>query len=163
MRFALFAALCLLSATLPAAAHAATRGATVLDAVTARELAAVMAEFGYDVELKDEDGPVLVTRRAETKFTIRFYGCDNNPDVFRRICGDAQFRSSYNAPDAALLNLMNKWNNEFRFGKAYVNADGRPTVEMMVNLDGGVTKSYLRSLLKWWGLVLRDFEKHIGW
>jgi len=163
LRIAQVAALLLLSAAIPVAAHAATRGATVIDAITARDLAAVMAEFGYEVELKDEEGPMLVTRRGETKFTIRFYGCNKNPDVFRRICGDAQFRSNYNAPDAASLNMMNKWNNQFRFGKAYVNTDGQPTVEMMVNLDGGITKSYLRSLLKWWGLVLRDFEKYIGW
>ena len=163
LRFVLAIALSLLSTAFAAAGHATTRGATVLDAVTARELAAVMAEFGYDIELKDENGPALVTRRGETKFTISFYGCDKNPDVSRRICGDAQFRSSYNLPDAASLNLMNKWNNEFRFGKAYVNGEGRATVEMTINLDGGVTKSYLHSLLKWWGLVLRDFEAYIGW
>lgn len=144
---------------------AATRGATVLDAVNAREVAAVMAEFGYEVELEVDDGgdPVLLSKVGETRFTIGFYGCNENPDAFRRICSDAQYRASYDHPEAASLNLINSWNRDFRFGKAYVDSRGQPTIEMMLNLDGGFTKGYLRMFLKWWKIVLRDFEKHIGW
>lgn len=152
-------------AAMPRGAEAATRNAAVLDAVSAWEVAAAMGEFGYEVELEtDNQGdPFLVSRVNDSTFTIGFYGCNKNPDVYKRICSDAQYRASYNHSEGASLSLINSWNRDYRFGKAYVDSEGQPTVEMMLNLEGGFTKSYLRVFLKWWALVLRDFEKHIGW
>ena len=163
MKLSPAAMLCLLSLAAAPAAQAITRDATIVDKVTAPELAEIMKGSGYEVELKSDDDPYLVAKRTGTKFFVNMYGCDRNPDPHKRVCDDAQFISSYNAPDAASPNEMNKWNSNYRFGKAYVNAEGKPTVTLMMNLKGGATKSYLRAMLKWWSLVLRDFETHIGW
>lgn len=165
MRFLRVFILLLALAAIPGAAGAAVRNDAVLDAITGKEFAALMAEFGYDVKLeKDDSGdPYLVSTKGDTSFVVIFYGCDKNKDALKRVCGDVQFRSSYEAPEAASLNRMNKWNTDFRFGKAYVDDDGDPTIEMVLNMSGGVTTSYIRNILKWWGIVVRDFEKHIGW
>ena len=147
------------------AAEAASRNDTVVDSITGKEFASLLAEFGYDVEVdKDDQGdPYFITSTNGTNFVVIFYGCDKNPSSIKRVCGDVQFRSSYEAPDAASLDRMNNWNRDFRFGKAYVDADGDPTIEMVVNMTGGVTRSFVRNTLKWWTIVLRDFEDHIGW
>jgi hypothetical protein len=165
MRYLRVFVLLLAVAAISGAADAAPRNDTVIDAVTGKEFAALMAEFGYDVKLeKDDEGdPYLVSSKGETSFVVIFYGCDKNKDTFKRVCGDVQFRSSYEAPEAASLSRMNKWNTDFRFGKAYVDDDGDPTIEMVLNMSGGVTASYVRNILKWWSIVLRDFEDHIGW
>lgn len=163
MRFAPAAILCLLSLAATPAAQAITRDAKVVDKVTARELAELMRESGYEVELKQGDDPYLAAKRAGTSFHVFMFGCDRNPDPYKRVCDDAQFSASFNAPNAATPMAMNKWNNGYRFGKAYVNDDGQPTITIMMNLEGGATRSYLRSLLKWWSTVLRDFQTHIGW
>lgn len=146
-------------------AGAATRKDTVVDSITGKEIAALLAGFGYDVEVDEDDqgDPYFITSKNGTNFVVIFYGCDKNPSSIKRICGDIQFRSSYEAPAAASLDRMNNWNRDFRFGKAYVDADGDPTIEMVVNMSGGVTPSFLRNTLKWWTIVLRDFEDHIGW
>ncbi len=146
-------------------AEAASRNDAVVDAVTGKEFAALLAEFGYDVEVDEDDqgDPYFITSKNGTRFVVIFYGCDKNPSAISRVCGDVQFRSSYEAPDAASLDRMNNWNRDFRFGKAYVDSDGDPTIEMVVNMTGGVTPSYVRNTLKWWTIVLRDFEDHIGW
>lgn len=165
MRYIRVFVLLLAAAATIGAADAATRKEVVVDAITGKEFAALMAEFGYDVKLeKDDEGdPYLVSAKGETSFVVIFYGCDNNPATFKRICGDVQFRSSYESPEAASLSRMNKWNTDFRFGKAYIDGDGDPTIEMVLNMSGGVTASYVRNILKWWSIVLRDFEDHIGW
>ncbi len=165
MRYLRVLTLLLVAAATTGTAGAAARNEIVIDAITGKEFAALMAEFGYDVQLeKDDEGdPYLVSSKGDTSFVVIFYGCDKNPDALKRICGDVQFRSSYEAPEAASLPRMNSWNTDFRFGKAYVDVDGDPTIEMVLNMSGGVTASYVRNILKWWSIVLRDFEDHIGW
>ena len=154
-----------LAALSVAPATAATRSDSVIDAITASEIAAIVTESNYDVEVKTDNhgDPYLVSERNGTKFIILFNGCNKAPDPLERICGDIQFRSGYTLPSAASLERMNQWNSDFRFGKAYLDEDGDPTIEMVVSMSGGVTRAYVRNMLKWWEIVLGDFEAHIGW
>ena len=41
-----------------------------------------------------------------------------------------------------------------RFGKAYLDLDGHPTIEMNVNLSKGVSRENLDDTLDWWREVL---------
>jgi hypothetical protein len=53
--------------------------------------------------------------------------------------------------------MMADWNREKRFGKAYLDQDGDATVEMNVNLHGGVSLANLEATIDWWRLILDEF------
>ena len=49
-----------------------------------------------------------------------------------------------------------------RWGRAWLDSDNDPWVDMTVNLKGGITAANLDDTASWWWSVLRDFEDHIG-
>ena len=51
------------------------------------------------------------------------------------------------------------WNRDARFGRAYLDRDGDPVVEMDVDVSRGATTEALASNLESWRLVLREFSK----
>ena len=48
-----------------------------------------------------------------------------------------------------------------RFGKAYLDKDGDATIELNVNLRGGVCNANFDETVGWWSTVLREFLTHI--
>ncbi len=63
-------------------------------------------------------------------------------------------------PDDLTDAMMADWNREKRFGKAYLDGDGNATVDMSVNLHGGVTRANLDDTIDWWRLVLVEFDDY---
>ena len=51
------------------------------------------------------------------------------------------------------------WNRDARFGRAYLDKDDDPVVEMDVDVSRGATTEALASNLESWRLVLREFSK----
>ncbi|NRT57212.1 YbjN domain-containing protein [Sphaerotilus uruguayifluvii] len=103
---------------------------------------------------KDASGdPRIIGRINGIKYGIYFYGCTNGEN-----CVDIQFLSSWSGASVSQSD-MNDWNRTRRFGKAYLDREGDPVLEMSVNLDQGVTKENLEKTFEWWSRITTQFKK----
>lgn len=150
----------LLSAIL---ALAAAQGApSLLSSHDPETLVRFLQEEGYRAQLtRDRTGdPMIRSASGGTGFSIMFYGCKSN-----RQCADLQFQAAWDFeqghPSAALIN---QWNAERRFTKAYLDKENDPVLEMDVLFTGGrMGREAFAEHLAAYTDGLAAFEKHVGW
>ena len=109
---------------------------------------------GYGSAMLDVDGvgdPKISGRIGGQPYDVFFYGCDDGG----KNCSSLQFTTWYGGtrPGAEVLS---DWNNENRFGTAYLDRDGDLAIDMDVNLFGGVTRRNLDDTFDWWRVVLDE-------
>lgn len=120
----------------------------------------LMQEHGLPVShATHPDGtPELHSRVDGLQFRILFYACDPRP------CETIQFTTGFDLERRMPAARINDWNRERRFGKAFVDAEGDPFVEMDVNMYGdGVGRRNFEDTLDIWRQVLNDFRGYIDW
>ncbi len=148
--------------TAPAASHAALARLKMVRAQDPQSLVADLQANGYAAELGvDKVGdPMITSSVAGTKFQIFFYNCTNHAQ-----CATVTFHSGYDMPDNSTpLDLMNDWNRSKRFGRAYLDKETDPILEMDVDLDdGGEAPLLFIDNIEFWAGILSDFEKRIGY
>jgi hypothetical protein len=103
--------------------------------------------------------PMIKTSIAGTTFQVFFYNCTNHTE-----CATVQFHSGYSLNNKPSLEHINEWNTSQRFGRAFLDKEGDPILEMDVDLDdGGLSVLLFQDNLEFWDSVLGKFEKHIGY
>ncbi len=115
-----------------------------------------MQQMGFLATMdKDDDGdPLISSRISETRFHIYFYGCVENVE-----CSSIQFVAGYDLDEDFALDLMNGWNEENRWTKAYLDDEGDPIMEMDLYLGGGgVSRENFEEWLDLWRRLVEDFE-----
>ncbi len=138
-------------ASVPAAAQTvqATRPETVVKA---------LQEAGYRATVsKDKDGdPIVKSGAAGVDFSVLFYNCTEHKD-----CKTVQFYAGF-VKKGLSLDTMNKWNAEHRFGRAYLDDEKDPRIEMDLDLDkGGMSSALFQANITTWESLLGDFQKAI--
>src|SRR5215213_8348834 len=147
------ALLALVSAASPA-------GAQLVRAQDPQSVIKAMQGSGYLAELTvDREGdPMIRSGASGTNFQILFYNCTNH-----RECATVQFHVGYDLKAAPSLERINEWNATQRFGRAYLDKESDPILEMDVDLDdGGVSPLLFIDNLEFWTSAMGRFEKHIG-
>jgi hypothetical protein len=128
--------------------------------VTAADTAKILEiarGFGSAELETDSDGaPVIRGRMDGRRYSVLFYGCENGAD-----CTTVQFLTWMTAP-ADPLGTVNRWNRDFRFGKAHVDAEGDIVIEWDVNLWGGVSPRNLDDTFDWWRSVMARLDEVFG-
>jgi hypothetical protein len=92
-----------------------------------------------------------------TDITILFFGCEDNAN-----CKSLLFKVGYDLEDGTTLQVVNAWNAENLFGRAYLDEEQDPWIEMPVNLFEGVTRENFEDTFDWWDVVVGQFEDHIN-
>ena len=122
-------------------------------------VAAVLKGQGLTVEMtKDNDGdPLIRSSFGENQgFSVYFYGCTNHLH-----CTTMQFYAGFKESKADTTKI-NEWNRTKRFGRAYIDTDGQPAVEMDVDLDdGGMSKALFIDNLEFWQALMKAFPDFI--
>jgi hypothetical protein len=116
---------------------------------------------GYSARVgTDKVGDPMITSGASgTNFQIFFYNCTNHLQ-----CATVQFHSGYDLSTPVSLERINEWNSSQRFGRAYLDKENDPILEMDVDLDdGGLAPLLFIDNIEFWTSVLGRFEKHIGY
>jgi hypothetical protein len=127
----------------------------LVDATQPQRVLEVAKGFGSATLEKDSKGDPKITGRIDgTAYTVFFYGCVNNKD-----CDNIQFYSAWNASGKYSLRQINEWNRTKRWGKAYLDNDDDPVLEMEANLDFGVSTKNLEDTFDWWKVTLKTFKK----
>lgn len=123
-------------------------------------LADAMRDHGYRAELTtDGQGdPRIKSATAGINFSVYFYGCTDG-----RECDAIQFSAGFDLETGSDAPAMNDWNKRKRFGKAYIDDENDPYLEMDLNFEGGMTRDNFRDNLVLWDSLVGDFKTHINW
>jgi hypothetical protein len=62
----------------------------------------------------------------------------------------------------ANVNTVNEWNKSKRFGRAYIDGDGDPCVELDFDLEGGVTDENIKVWFDTVTAIQRSFRAHVS-
>jgi len=100
--------------------------------------------------------PKIVGRMDGTRYAIYFFGCDDS----HKGCRSIMFRAAWNL-DGLGYSYINEWNRTKRFGKASLDSENDPVIEMNINLDHGVTVENLDDNFDWWRVILSGFIEYL--
>ncbi|HEX8225592.1 MAG TPA: YbjN domain-containing protein [Allosphingosinicella sp.] len=144
-----------------AAAWAVPAQAANVRAQDPQSVVSALQKAGYAAKLgTDKVGDPMVTSGVSgTTFQIFFYNCTDH-----KACATVQFHSGYDLKTSIGLDRINEWNRSQRFGRAYLDKENDPILEMDVDLDdGGVSELLFIDNIEFWTSILGNFEKHIGY
>lgn len=155
MKIHAFALAAAIAASSPAAAEALVRAQDPQTIVDALQDAGYTAKLGVD---KVGD-PMVTSAYSGTTFQVLFYNCTDHKE-----CATVQFHSGYDFDHVLPLETLNEWNRSQRFGRAFLDKENDPILEMDVDLDdGGLTPLLFIDNIEFWTSVLPKFQKHIGY
>lgn len=128
----------------------------IVDATNPEVIVELARGFGSaNLEVDSEGDPMIVGRINGTLYVIYFYGCEEGQS-----CREIQFAAAW--ADAEMdKDGVNLWNEETRYGKAYIDFEGDPVLEFTVNLFEGVTRANLEDTIDWWKVALTAFEERL--
>lgn len=132
-----------------------------ITATNANVVMKAMQDFGLVATMgtDNEGDPKISSRVSDTKFSVYFYGCQENNN-----CTSIMIKAGYDLNTGISALKINEWNREKRFAKAYIDDEGDPFLEMDINLDyDGVGNKNFEDTLDWWRLLVEDFEEFIDW
>jgi len=118
------------------------------------DVAAVLRAKSQTVEItKDKDGdPLLKITSAASKYSVYFYNRNRGMRY-----DSIQFATSFDTITAARIA---DWNKSKRFGRVYLERDGKVWIEMDIETTRGFTTEALEENLDRWLAVLDEFTKY---
>jgi len=143
------------------AGTAVPAGAQMVQAQDPQSLVAAMQAAGYAAKLgTDKVGdPMITSGSSGTAFQIFFYNC-----TAHKACATVQFHAGYDLEKGLAMDRINAWNSSQRFGRAYLDKDNDPIVEMDLDLDdGGLSRALFNDNIEFWTSIMTAFQKHIGY
>ncbi|MBO9623072.1 MAG: YbjN domain-containing protein [Sphingomonas sp.] len=153
------AAAALLTCTL--GAWAAPAQAQMVKAQDPQGIIRALQAAGYSATLGvDGTGdPMITSGVGGSKFQVFFYNCTDH-----KACATVQFHIGYDLSTSPGLQSINEWNSSQRFGRAHLDKENDPILEMDLDLDdGGMSQALFEDNLEFWASVVGRFEKHIGY
>lgn len=125
------------------------------DPETLRDFMQVHGEAS--VEYDNVGDPVIIGRYNGAVYTVTFYGCNAGEE-----CRDVIFHAAWQNNGVDII-ALNDWNSRSRYGKAFFDEMGDPTIEMAVNLNWGVTQANFQDTIEWWFASMHHFSEEIGY
>jgi len=127
--------------------------------VTPAEVVAVLAAAGVATEQStDKDGdPQLKGTVESIIFFVRFYDCKAGR------CIATQFSAGFDFKEGKPLDLINSWNRTHRFGRAWLDDENDPYVQMDHDWERGGTTEAIANDFEIWRTLMREFPKYIGY
>ena len=120
-----------------------------------QDIVGVAQGFGAArLEPSNNGQPMMTGTMEGNNYGILMYGCDDGP------CDSLQFFATFTTRNNG-LNTLNEWNEDQRFGAAYVTNDGRVILHWSVNVDYGITRQNFADSLDIWRLTLAEFTNHM--
>lgn len=119
----------------------------------------ILQSFGYRAELGTDSGgdPKISSSSGGANFSIFFYGCTDGKN-----CDAISFSAAFDLDPGSNVALMNDWNQQKRYTKAYLDDEQDPVIDMDIYLgEGGVTIENFRFWLDTWERAVGDYKVHI--
>ena len=132
----------------------------IVDGSSPEALVGIIQDLGdrASLETDNEGDPMIRSSVGGTQFAVVFYGCNDD----HRDCQIVLFKAGYELNDKVGLDVINQWNATRLFGRAYLDEVSDPWIELVLNLQGGVTRSQFERTFEWWETSVGEFEDEIG-
>jgi hypothetical protein len=141
--------------TTPAARANNTR---LLDGSNVDQVLALARDHGdADLKAHKNGDPKIEGSVGGIQYAVYFLNCTDN-----KACEDINFYAGFLDLKPS-MDVINSWNRDKRFGKAYLDADGDAVIEMDLNLEHGVSSDNLDAAFGIWELVVDQYTTHVGY
>lgn len=118
----------------------------VVETISAPDLKALVQAEGFSDVTFDSDGELIVKMNG---YRVLIIPRENKNTAIK-------FRFSIQHK-AATLEAMNRWNSKKKFTDAYLDSDGDPSLDMDVDLAGGVTRARIKDAIRTFSLSQAAF------
>lgn len=115
--------------------------------ITAEQLTGLLKDKGLEGQV-NERGNVIVTANGSK---IVFFISGQTLQAYFGLSGTS-----------ANVTTINDWNKSKRFGRAYIDGDGDPCVELDYDLEGGVTDDNIKVWFDTVTAIVRSFRTHVS-
>ena len=115
--------------------------------ITAEQLTGLLKDKGMDGTV-NERGNVVVQANGSK---IVFFISNQTLQAYFGLRGTS-----------ANVQTINEWNKTKRFGRAYIDAEGDPCVELDYDLEGGVSDDSLKVWFDTVTAIVRSFRTHVS-
>ena len=137
----------------------------VYDPLTAADLTRLLESQGHTVKVdaadEDSEGEYVNWQYRKANVWTHFTACDPDHTHCELIQFDAGFQYNKDS-DRPTLAQINDW-NEYHLGKAGIDSDGNPYINLEVNIVGGLTHDNMIDNINWWKQMLVEYTDYIGW
>ena len=132
----------------------------IVDGTDPEALVHIIRDLGYraTLEVDGEGDPLIRSSVGGTQFALVFYGCSEQHDE----CQILLFKAGYELNDRVGMDVINQWNATRLFGRAYLDDVSDPGLELVLNMQGGVTRAQFEKTFEWWETSVGEFEDEIG-
>ncbi len=123
-------------------------------------IAEVLRDAGYRATIEGDTpaGRYISSGTSGVDFVISFFGCDDAGDACKTVMFFAWFEDS--TPPS--FEDFNTYNARRRWGRAFLDKDGDPMIEMDLDLeDGGISPELFIDNVEYFDLALREFEAFV--
>ncbi len=145
---------------LPAAAQN-----VVYDPLTTADVTQLLQSQGHEVTVdaadEESEGDYVNWQYKKANVWIHFTACDPDHTNCEVIQFDAGFQFNSDS-DRPTLAELNDW-NEYHLGKAGLDPNGDPYINLEINIVGGVTHDNMIDNINWWKSMLVEYTDYIGW
>lgn len=152
IRHIILACVVALGSILPAQAQ------TLIDGSQVDEILNIARGYGAATLDQRSNGDPMITGKIEgVSYQVFFMNCTDNAN-----CEDLNFYAGF-IDNKQTLDVINAWNRDKRFGKAYLDSDLDAVIEWDVNLEHGVTPQNLDANFSLWAAILDQYTTYIGY
>lgn len=131
---------------------------TMLTGADTAEILNAARGYGSATLSTQSNGDPQINGKIEgISYQVYFRNCTNNTD-----CEDLNFYVGFLDLKPTLA-VINDWNFNKRFSRAYLDQDKDACVEMDVDLVAGVTAEYLDAQFGIWNMIVTQFSEHVGY
>lgn len=132
--------------------------ANEINANQPESVAKALQDLGYQARMDtDAQGdPVIHSSVSGDRFNIRFYLCKNGKD-----CEGLHFSAGWDMDNGFDMERINKWNLERLVGKAHLDSESDPILEMYVTTKGGLNEANFADVVDWWRVAMGEFMVYI--
>ncbi|MDR2503230.1 MAG: YbjN domain-containing protein [Deltaproteobacteria bacterium] len=132
--------------------------AELISAKDAESILNMAKGFGSATLDKDKEGDPKITGRIDgMNYGIYFFGCKSGKD-----CDSILFATGW-TKDVKKISLaeVNKWNQQKRFGHAFIDRDEDAALQMDVHLSPGMAVQNLEAYFQRWQSLMNTFRKEV--
>jgi hypothetical protein len=90
-------------------------------------------------------------------FLVRFFGCNSATR-----CASVQMFAGYDLPQGTTPEKINVWNAEYRFGRAYLDAELDPYIALDADFQRGATTEAVENVAALWVALMTGFRGYIA-
>jgi hypothetical protein len=130
----------------------------MIDGAQVDEILNIARGYGSaSIESQSNGDPKISGKIEGVTYQVFFMNCTDNTN-----CEDLNFYAGF-LDNKQTLEVINAWNRDKRFGKAYLDSDLDAVIEFDVNLEHGVSRDNLDAAFSLWSLILDQYTTYIGY